>query len=245
MAMPTRSSPRSASTAPAEAGRLILVRRTPRPWPTTWPSTASASPSCGPPRSRRPSGRCLGRTPLFGVERVDDLADWPLTARCPRRDRCGRRAFDPAATWTLFAGGDILLDRGVYETIEVKGKGVDFPFDGGTAEITSRYCCSSLRLGPAADAADRQRRGDARAHRGRGPGHRQLREPGPEQAPLAHEAARSSRPTRRSSTGWRTPASTTSASPTTTSATPGGAASSRPSRTWRSAASPPRVPART
>ena len=42
-------------------------------------------------------------------------------------------AFDPAATWTLFAGGDILLDRGVYKTVRIKGKGVDFPFDGGTA----------------------------------------------------------------------------------------------------------------
>ena len=49
-----------------------------------------------------------------------------------------RPPYDPAATWTLFAGGDILLDRGVHETIEVKGKGVDFPFDGGTAEITGR-----------------------------------------------------------------------------------------------------------
>jgi poly-gamma-glutamate synthesis protein (capsule biosynthesis protein) len=44
----------------------------------------------------------------------------------------------------MFAGGDILLDRGVYETVRVKGRGVDFPFDGGTAEITSRYCCSSF-----------------------------------------------------------------------------------------------------
>ena len=44
----------------------------------------------------------------------------------------------------MFAGGDILLDRGVYETIRVKGKGVDFPFDGGTAEITGHTCCSSF-----------------------------------------------------------------------------------------------------
>ena len=92
----------------------------------------------------RPAVRALAwdRTTLFGVERVDDLADWPLTATLVATD--ADAAFDPAATWTLFAGGDILLDRGVYETIEVKGKGVDFPFDGGTAEITSRYCCSSF-----------------------------------------------------------------------------------------------------
>jgi poly-gamma-glutamate synthesis protein (capsule biosynthesis protein) len=53
-------------------------------------------------------------------------------------------AFDPKATWTLFAGGDILLDRGVYQTVKLRGKGVDFPFDGGAAEITSRYCCSTF-----------------------------------------------------------------------------------------------------
>jgi poly-gamma-glutamate synthesis protein (capsule biosynthesis protein) len=52
--------------------------------------------------------------------------------------------YDPATSWTLVAGGDILLDRGVYKTVKVDGRGVDFPFDGGTAEITSRYCCSSF-----------------------------------------------------------------------------------------------------
>jgi poly-gamma-glutamate synthesis protein (capsule biosynthesis protein) len=44
----------------------------------------------------------------------------------------------------LFAGGDILLDRGVYETVRVRGRGVDFPFAGGTAEITGRTCCSAF-----------------------------------------------------------------------------------------------------
>ncbi len=91
-----------------------------------------------------PAVRALAwdRTALFGVGRVTDLADWPLTAALVATP--ADTAFDPAATWTLFAGGDMLFDRGVYETIEVKGKGVDFPFDGGTAEITSRYCCSSF-----------------------------------------------------------------------------------------------------
>jgi poly-gamma-glutamate synthesis protein (capsule biosynthesis protein) len=32
----------------------------------------------------------------------------------------------------------------VYQTIRVKGKGVDFPFDGGTAEITGHTCCSQF-----------------------------------------------------------------------------------------------------
>ncbi|MBA2372648.1 MAG: CapA family protein [Chloroflexi bacterium] len=79
---------------------------------------------------------------LFGVDRVKKVADWALTARLPEPTEDG--AFDPAATWTMFAGGDILLDRGVYQTIRIKGKGVDFPFDGGSAEITGHTCCSQF-----------------------------------------------------------------------------------------------------
>ena len=37
-------------------------------------------------------------------------------AACPRP--AAADAFDPATTWTLFAGGDILLDRGVYLTAQ-------------------------------------------------------------------------------------------------------------------------------
>ncbi len=90
-----------------------------------------------------PAVRALGweGKALFGTQRVRKAADWPLNAELPQTGD----AFDPSATWTLFAGGDILLDRGVYETVRVKGKGVDFPFDGGTAEITG-HCkdCSPL-----------------------------------------------------------------------------------------------------
>ena len=81
---------------------------------------------------------------LFGTDRVRDRADWALSARLPA-PADPADDFDPAATWTLFAGGDMLLDRGVYETVRVKKKGVDFPFDGGTAEITGRCKdCSPL-----------------------------------------------------------------------------------------------------
>ena len=80
---------------------------------------------------------------LFGVDRVKGLVDWPLTARLALPGAAD--AFDLSTTWTLFAGGDILLDRGVYQTLAVKGKGADFPFDGGTAEITGRCKdCSPL-----------------------------------------------------------------------------------------------------
>jgi poly-gamma-glutamate synthesis protein (capsule biosynthesis protein) len=89
-----------------------------------------------------PSVRALGwgdRT-LFGVDAVETVEAWGLTARLP----APAAAFDPAGLWTLVAGGDIMLDRGVAETVKIKKKGVDFPFDGGTADITSRYCCSSF-----------------------------------------------------------------------------------------------------
>jgi poly-gamma-glutamate synthesis protein (capsule biosynthesis protein) len=82
-----------------------------------------------------------GRT-LFGVDRVRKAVDWRLVARLPADPP--ERAFDPAATWTLFAGGDILLDRGVYQTVRINGKGADFPFDGGSAEITGHTCFSGF-----------------------------------------------------------------------------------------------------
>ncbi len=91
-----------------------------------------------------PAVRALawGERTLFGVDRITDPGDWRLTAQL--RVTGDASPFDPAATWTMFAGGDILLDRGVHQTLVVNGAGPDFPFDGGTAEITSRYCCSAF-----------------------------------------------------------------------------------------------------
>ncbi len=90
-----------------------------------------------------PGVRALGwgGATLFGTTRVKHLAEWPLhgVVSSPAGVR-----YDPAGAWTLVAGGDILLDRGVAQTVKINGKGVDFPFDGGTADITSRYCCSSF-----------------------------------------------------------------------------------------------------
>jgi poly-gamma-glutamate capsule biosynthesis protein CapA/YwtB (metallophosphatase superfamily) len=108
-----------------------------------------------------PAVRALswGGAALFGVDRVRQLADWPLNATLPAPD--GAAAFDPSTTWTLFAGGDILLDRGVYQTVKLRRKGVDFPFNGGTATITSRYCCSAFGW----ELPRTQRTGDAGAVR--------------------------------------------------------------------------------
>ena len=79
----------------------------------------------------------IGDRALYGVSRVESLADWPL--RIMVTD--GSTATDPTTTFTLVAAGDILLDRGVSHQVRILGKGVDFPFDGGTAEITRTYCC--------------------------------------------------------------------------------------------------------
>jgi hypothetical protein len=94
-----------------------------------------------------PSVRALAwaGTSFFGTAGLRSLTDWPLMAPL---DQIGAStsatAFDPAQTWTVVAGGDVMLDRGVYDQVVNKGKGVDFPFAGGTVSITSRYCCSSF-----------------------------------------------------------------------------------------------------
>ncbi|MGZ8527432.1 MAG: CapA family protein [Candidatus Limnocylindrales bacterium] len=90
-----------------------------------------------------PAVRALawGTLSLFGVDRVTKAGDWPLTAQLTT---AGADGFDPTKTWTIVAGGDIMLDRGVAKVVKVQGKGADFPFDGGTATITGRTCCSAL-----------------------------------------------------------------------------------------------------
>jgi hypothetical protein len=131
---------------PADAGRLVLA-----------PDAATLAADLAESRERLaflrvdeigPSVRALawGRHAMFGGTRVATVEEWPLNARLPARTRgeADPLPYDPATAWTLVAGGDILLDRGVYKTVKLDGKGVDFPFDGGTAEITSRYCCSSF-----------------------------------------------------------------------------------------------------
>jgi hypothetical protein len=83
-----------------------------------------------------------GKRSLFGVDRVRDIADWPLTAILPAD--AGDAAFDATDVWTMVAAGDVMLDRGVFREIVQRGRGIDFPFDGGRARITGRTCCSSF-----------------------------------------------------------------------------------------------------
>ena len=84
-----------------------------------------------------PSVRALawGGKSLFGTDRVKSLAKWPLMARLPGP---ATPAYDPGDAWTMVAGGDILLDRGVSLAIQGSRRGANFPFDGGTVEITGR-----------------------------------------------------------------------------------------------------------
>jgi hypothetical protein len=132
---------------PADPGRLVLA-----------PDAATLATDLAANRKRLaftradevgPSVRALGwgDRQLFGVDGVATVAEWGLSARLqvtPAADGSAPPAFDPAGLWTLVAGGDIMLDRGVAQTLKIKKKGVDFPFDGGLADITSRYCCSSF-----------------------------------------------------------------------------------------------------
>jgi hypothetical protein len=85
----------------------------------------------------RPSVRAIawGNKSLFGEGRVKELASWPLTATLEGSPADAPR-YDPAQAWTLFAGGDILLDRGV--ALAIQDHGTSYPFDGGTADVTGR-----------------------------------------------------------------------------------------------------------
>ena len=95
----------------------------------------------------RPSVRALGvdgRT-LFGTTRLRSTAAWPLTIPGPgptaTATPVAARDFDPAATWTLVAAGDVMNDRAVHRQTMILGKGPDFPWLGGMARIVRRNCC--------------------------------------------------------------------------------------------------------
>jgi len=127
---------------PSAADRLVLA-----PTAGTLAADLGATPSrLGLVRASEvgPSVRALGwgKLSLFGVARVRSVSDWPLQATLKGSAAAG--TFDPAQTWTIAAAGDVMLDRGVYDVVKNQGKGVDYPFAGGTATITSHYCCSSM-----------------------------------------------------------------------------------------------------
>ena len=83
----------------------------------------------------------LNGASLTGVDRVTSVEDWPLSVPM---ETTADAVWRQDATWVLVAGGDSFTDRGVYDTVVRKGKGVDFPFDGGTARVTGRGCCDPV-----------------------------------------------------------------------------------------------------
>jgi poly-gamma-glutamate synthesis protein (capsule biosynthesis protein) len=89
-----------------------------------------------------PSVRALaidGRE-LFGNDRLTGIGRWPLVARVEVADEDAWRQSD---AWTLVAGGDSFTDRGLYERVVNRGKGIDYPFDGGRARVTGHHICPS------------------------------------------------------------------------------------------------------
>ncbi|NDH28152.1 MAG: CapA family protein [bacterium] len=87
---------------------------------------------------------------IVGVNHIATLAEWPLRAELPPDTSIpaewisGPQAYDPATAWTLAAGGDILLDRGVSADAKRSTRGADSLFDGGFADITGTTCCSQF-----------------------------------------------------------------------------------------------------
>jgi hypothetical protein len=89
-----------------------------------------------------PSVRALaidGRS-LFGNDRVSRIGRWPLVAQVETLDD---EAWDQGSTWTVAAGGDSFTDRGLYERVVRRKKGVDYPFAGGSARVTGHYICNA------------------------------------------------------------------------------------------------------
>lgn len=90
-----------------------------------------------------PRVRALGLADrqLFGNDRVRSNQDWPLVIPVSEPPE---RAWDQSSTVTIVAGGDSMMDRGIYERVVNRDRGISYPLDGGTIEITGRVCCGSF-----------------------------------------------------------------------------------------------------
>jgi poly-gamma-glutamate synthesis protein (capsule biosynthesis protein) len=88
-----------------------------------------------------PDVRALGidGVSLFGSGRLEDLTAWPLSIPTEVPS-----AFAGSPVWTLDVAGDVNLDRQVFRLAVTKGKGVDYPWDGGTAEMDRLSCCNGF-----------------------------------------------------------------------------------------------------
>ena len=123
-------------------------------WPARWPAPR---PDAGPIRAAvNEDPKTLGLLPaddvttdvhalaiagvdLFGNDRSRTS---PLALLVSRRPRAPS-AFDPTATWTLVAGGDVMLDRSIYLRTVRQGKGARYPWNGGYRRDHRAACCTA------------------------------------------------------------------------------------------------------
>lgn len=91
--------------------------------------------------SHRVRALALDGRSLFGNDRVGSIDAWPLSLQL---DGGVAGAWSQKRTWVLVAGGDSFTDRGIYERVVRRRKGIDYPFDGGTARVTGHYCCGPV-----------------------------------------------------------------------------------------------------
>ncbi len=84
-----------------------------------------------------------GSDSLFGEIRVASLAAWPLHAQLAVRPDQG---YDPSGAWTVFAAGDLALDRGAALAIMTHGNDPNYLYSGGTVTITG-HCPSCSQFG--------------------------------------------------------------------------------------------------
>lgn len=74
---------------------------------------------------------------LFGNDRLGETSAWPIQAQVQSSE-----TWQQSSLWTLVAGGDVMMDRGVAFELRSHPEGGDYLFDGGTARITGIRCCS-------------------------------------------------------------------------------------------------------
>jgi hypothetical protein len=75
-----------------------------------------------------------GTSSLFGEVRVAAITDWPLRAKLAVSS--DQTAYDPGKAWTVFAAGDLALDRGAALAIKTHGNDSNYLYSGGTVKIT-------------------------------------------------------------------------------------------------------------
>ena len=138
----------------------------------------------------RPGVRALGwgKRTLFGVDRITDPGEWRLTAHLEVADGDGHDGLRPVnRRGRMFAGGDVLLDRGVTRHLDPRqGRGLSVRWGLRRDHRPLLLLRRSAHPVPD-DAAHRRQGGDAGPDEVGRRGDRELREPGPEHVPLAHQ----------------------------------------------------------